>query len=385
MLIFLNILLISNIFSGTDIYVGYPDKNNNFNTVQEAVNKAAAINPSNESQRVTIHIAPGTYRQQIILQTPYVTFINDEPKKGDALLTWYYGVGYKYYSAGKSGYYDENLAKSKSSKNPAKYSWGASVILFDKAIYFKAENIVFENSFNRYITKEEIEDGVELIGESSGSNISVQRTETLDVKSQEATERAAALALEASYSEFLNCRIYSGQDTLYTKESPLYFKNCLIEGGVDYIFGTSNAVFDSCELRFKGYSTNPSNDFITAAKAGKGEYTGYLMYNCKITKAKGLSHKGGYFGRPWAVTARVTYINTILQDEDTIVNEGWHSMGNTKPEEVEGFYEYNTKLENGASVIVSQRKGGHILSKEDVEKINIKDYMNGWTPTFMKE
>ena len=139
-LIVLNILYITAALA-SDLYVGYSGKSNNFNTVQEAVNKAATMNPQDESQRIIIHIAPGTYRQQIILQTPYVTFINDEPSKGDVILTWYYGVGYKYYSAGKSGYYDTNLAKSKSSKNPAKYSWGASVILFDKAKYFKAENI----------------------------------------------------------------------------------------------------------------------------------------------------------------------------------------------------------------------------------------------------
>ena len=37
------ILLIVNVFSGTDLYVGYAGKNNNFNTVQEAVNKAASV------------------------------------------------------------------------------------------------------------------------------------------------------------------------------------------------------------------------------------------------------------------------------------------------------------------------------------------------------
>lgn len=85
----LSILLISSSFCGTDLYVGYPDKENNFNTVLDAVNKAEAINPLDESNRVTIHIAPGTYHQQIIVKTPYVTFINDEPSKGDAVITWY--------------------------------------------------------------------------------------------------------------------------------------------------------------------------------------------------------------------------------------------------------------------------------------------------------
>ena len=54
------ILLFSNILAGTDLYVGYPDKNNNFDKVQDAVNKAASINPPDESKRVTILIAPGT-------------------------------------------------------------------------------------------------------------------------------------------------------------------------------------------------------------------------------------------------------------------------------------------------------------------------------------
>ena len=147
--------------AGTDLYVGYSGKSNNFSTVQDAVNKAASINPSNESQRVTIHIAPGTYRQQVVVQTPFIKFVNDEPSKGDVVLTWYYGIGYKYYSANSKGYYDSNLANSKSGKNVANYRWGATVQLWPKATNFQAENIVFENSFNRYLTKEEIADGVE--------------------------------------------------------------------------------------------------------------------------------------------------------------------------------------------------------------------------------
>ena len=87
----ISILLISNIFCGIDLYVGYNGKSNNFNTVQDAVNKAASLNPNNENARVTIR----TYDQQVMIQTPYITFVNDEPSKGDAVLTWYFGIGYK--------------------------------------------------------------------------------------------------------------------------------------------------------------------------------------------------------------------------------------------------------------------------------------------------
>jgi pectin methylesterase-like acyl-CoA thioesterase len=374
------ILFISNAFSGTDLYVGYSGKNNNFNTVQEAVNKAASLNPSSESARVTIHIKPGTYRQQVMVQTPYITFVNDE-SSGEVVLTWYYGIGYKYYSANDKGYYDANSAKSKSSKHPAKYRWGATVLLTNKAQYFKAKNIVFENSFNRYMTNEEVADGVEVLGDSNTSPINVQRNGNLDVKSKAATERGAALAADAGYCEFLNCKFYSSQDTLYTGASPLYFKNCLIEGQTDYIFGESNVVFDSCELRWKGYSSGSVGGYITAARAGDGSYTGMLMYNCKVTKNKGLTVSPGYFGRPWRDTAKVKFINTVLEDGNTIAAEGWGSMSGVLPENVAGFKEYGTKLSNGAAVSTSNRKG-HILSQADAEKTNIIDYLNKWTPSF---
>ena len=374
------ILFISNAFSGTDLYVGYSGKNNNFNTVQEAVNKAASLSPSSESARVTIHIKPGTYRQQVMVQTPYITFVNDE-SSGEVVLTWYYGIGYKYYSANDKGYYDANSAKSKSSKHPAKYRWGATVLLTNKAQYFKAKNIVFENSFNRYMTNEEVADGVEVLGDSNTSPINVQRNGNLDVKSKAATERGAALAADAGYCEFLNCKFYSSQDTLYTGASPLYFKNCLIEGQTDYIFGESNVVFDSCELRWKGYSSGSVGGYITAARAGDGSYTGMLMYNCKVTKNKGLTVSPGYFGRPWRDTAKVKFINTVLEDGNTIAAEGWGSMSGVLPENVAGFKEYGTKLSNGAAVSTSNRKG-HILSQADAEKTNIIDYLNKWTPSF---
>ena len=73
------LLLFCHVLLGTDLYVGYPKKSNNFENIQEAVNQAAIINPKNEEERVTIHIAPGVYRLQIVINTPYITFINDDP------------------------------------------------------------------------------------------------------------------------------------------------------------------------------------------------------------------------------------------------------------------------------------------------------------------
>ena len=364
--------------AGTDLYVGYSGRANNFSTVQDAVNKAASLNPSNEHSRVTIHIAPGTYRQQVVVQTPYIKFVNDEPSKGDVVLTWYYGIGYKYYSANSKGYYDASLAASKSGKNVANYRWGATVQLWPKATYFKAENIVFENSFNRYITQEELADGVECTNET----LKVQRYNGVDVKSKAYTERAAALSVDTGYCEFLNCKFYSSQDTLYTGGSPQYYKNCLIEGQTDYIFGGSNAVFDNCELRWKGYSSGSVGGYITAAREQGSPYTGYLFKDCKVTANSGLTVSAGYLGRPWAQTAKVLFVNTTLQNSNMITAAGWYSMSGVQPETVDGFKENGTKLSNGQKVDLSQRKG-HTVSDSDAANINIKNYMNNWTPAFI--
>lgn len=370
--------------AGTDLYVGYSGKSNNFSTVQAAVNKAASLNPTSENDRITIHIAPGTYREQVLINTPYITFVNDEPSKGDALITFYYGIGYKYYSVNTSknnGTYDASLASAKSQKNTP-YRWGATVWLQNKAQYFKAKNIVFENSFNRYITKEELADGVELVGDTSVSSISQVRNSSTDVQSKAATERAAAFAADAGYCEFLGCKFLSSQDTLYTGASPQYYKNCHIEGQTDYIFGDSSAVFDSCELCWKGYSSNAAGGYITAARDDGNNDSGYLFSSCKVTKNPSLTVKTGYLGRPWRDTAKVMFINTTLQSSDCIDATGWYSMSGVQPENVAGFKEYGTKLSNGSAVDLSKRKG-HTISASDAEGIKLTNYMKNWTPTYL--
>ena len=377
------ILLISVVFSGTNLYVRYSGKANNFNTIQQAVNRAAALKPNGEGSRVTIHIAPGKYREQVVVNTPYITFINDEPSKGTVTITWYYGIGYKYYSCNPNGYYDANYAKKKSSRYIAA-KWGATVQLWQNAKYFKASNIIFENSFNRYMTTEEINDGVTLAYDSRASSITFKRTSSSDVKSRAATERAAAMTIEAPYAEFYACRFYSSQDTLYTGASPEFFRKCVIEGQTDYIFGEGNVVFDFCELRWKGYSGTTYPGYITAARQGNsGSYTGYLFNKCRVYgSSSNLPVTAGYFGRPWGATAKVMFINTTLQDKNMILPAGWYSMSGVNPENVAGFKEYGTKLKDGSSVSLSGRKG-HTLSANDAASINKKNYMNNWTPSYL--
>jgi pectin methylesterase-like acyl-CoA thioesterase len=301
-----------------DLYVGDSSKTNNFSTVKDALDAAARMNPTDEAHRITIHIAPGVYREQLVIKSPYITLVNANPNPSSdpstqVKITWYYGIGYKYYSIGSDGFYNAEKAFDKYSKNTAS-KWGGTVYLTNTAPHFKAENIIFENSFNKYITDEELADGVELAATESGSTINVDRKSFTDVTSKAATERAAAIIIEGNYAEFLNCSFLGSQDTLYAGGSGTnnsYFKNSFIEGNTDYIFGDGNVVFDNVTLNFAGYSEKAVGGYITAAK-DTAAY-GYLFRNSTVTAGSKNMHSPGYFGRPWGAGAKVTFFNTKLQ------------------------------------------------------------------------
>ena len=381
-----------------DIYVGYPKQAHNYKTVSEAVEAASLMkkggNARTDADRVIIHIAPGTYREQIIVNTPYVSFVNDTDE--EVLLTWYYGIGYMYYSADANGFYNAENAYDKYEKNGGTDKdvsrWGCSVRLYG-ATGFRAEGITFENSFNRYITDEEIEDGVEPDRSENSKNFA--RNYGSDVKSRAATERAAAVVIENNTSnlEFYNCKFYSSQDTLYTSGGPAYFKNCLIEGQTDYIYGSGSCVFDACELSWKGYSVGAQGGYITAnsprttgdgdAKVRADDDLGYLFRNCTVTANTGLPVVAGYFGRPWGKEARVIFMNTKLQNTDMIAAAGWTAMSSVDPTKVHvDFCEYKTTSLDGKAVVTTSRTNEQMTDAE-AAAIDVEAYFGGlesWTP-----
>lgn len=356
--------------TGNHLYVGYSSQSSNYSTIQSAVDAAANMNPKSESDRVYIHIAPGVYREQVIVNTPYISFVNDNPSK-EVKLTWYYGIGYKYYSMGSDGYYNAANAQSKSAKGEAT-RWGSAVGLKGSADYFRAEYITFENSFNRYVTDEEIADGVEPSGSQS---ITFQRKKGVDVTSKTATERAAAIAVEGDYSEFLGCTFLGSQDTLFTKCEHGYFRDCHIEGNTDCIFGQGDVIFQDCELEFAGYSDKAVGGYITA-KTNTGKY---LFYNCNVTAASGMKVGSGYFGRPWSGDADVAFVNTTLQYEDIITAAGWAKMSNNDPVNA-NFKEYNTTA-GGKSVNTSGRISGTVRASGN--GLDVNTYLNGWIPYYL--
>lgn len=355
-----------------------------YKSVQAAVNAVSRMSRPN-GERVTIMIDPGTYREQVIINTPDITLESNGGSADDTVITWYYGIGYKYYSAVDS-HYDPYADYDKFTKGDVTSDWGAAVVLESSASGFRAENIKFENSFNKYMTDEEIADGV-AVDSVDTTTITLERNESTDADSRAATERAAALVNYADEIEFNDCSFIGSQDTLYTgnrENLKSYYKNCYIEGQTDFIYGNGDVIFDGCEINFCGYDGTASAGYITANSSSE-DYpaeAGYIFRGCYISYNQEREVTAGYLGRMWGDSAKVAFINTQLQESDMITGAGWYAMSVEPTAPTVTLTEYNTTY-NGVKVDTSERVNGV------KESINASDYSvesvftaNGWTPTY---
>lgn len=67
---------------------------------------------------------------------------------------------------------------------------------------------------------------------------------TAEVPPPGATGRqGAAFRISGDKAAFYNCAFYGGQDTLCDDAGRHYFKNCFIQGSIDFVFGNGQSMY----------------------------------------------------------------------------------------------------------------------------------------------
>ncbi|XP_051137852.1 pectinesterase PPME1-like [Andrographis paniculata] len=227
-----------------------------FRSIKDAINSI----PDGNKDRIIVAVGPGTYVEKVTIskEKPFVTLYGD-PKKMPTLV------------------YNDTAKTAKGSV----YSGTLSVY----ADHFNAVNMHIKNSAPQPDGKPD--------------------------------QQALAMRISGDYASFYNCRFYGFQDTLMDDTGKHLYKDCYIEGTVDFVFGTGQTLFMKTELHVIG----DGEAFVTAhGRNSPDDPSGFVFLQCPVTgKGKG----NAYLGRPWFNYARVIFLYSGL---GRVINPaGWYN------------------------------------------------------------
>ncbi|XP_077236498.1 putative pectinesterase/pectinesterase inhibitor 35 [Tasmannia lanceolata] len=269
----------------------------------------------------------------------------------------------------KAGTYNENI------KIPAKQK---NVLLVGDG---KGKTVITgnKNAADGYTTYESATLGV------SGEGF-MARDITIENSAGPAKHQAVALRIGSDKSVIYRCAIVGYQDTLYTLSNRQFYRESDIYGTVDFIFGNSAAVFQSCNINPRKPMSFQKN-FITAqGRTDPNQNTGISIHNCRIEATSDLAplkHKiPTFLGRPWMQYSRTVIMQSLL--DDSIHPSGWSEWSSSSGLKTLYYGEY---MNSGPGAGTSSRvnwPGYHAaLSTEEASKFTVAQFIYGnlWLPS----
>jgi len=312
------------------------DGSGDYAKIQDAVDAVL----SGQQQRTVIYIKNGLYNTEKILVPNDKTNITFRGESRDKII-----LSYHIYDC-KGGLNNKCPAEDAAKWTGQAIRTSASVSIQGDG--FRAENITFQNTAGP-------------------------------------TGQALAIYVTSDKNVFINCNFLGYQDTMLLGKDGTrsYFKNCLVLGRTDYIYGSGIGYFDSCEIRSFG------GGWITAPSTPKGQEYGFVFFKCKLTFSGNSPRNNDdnqlvSLGRPWHNYPKVTWIKCEMGKE--INPLGWPTTWNMDYASTSAdlhLYEYKN---TGAGSDISQRAqwaGIRELSPEEADRYTVKNVLKGkdnWQP-----
>lgn len=130
--------------------------------------------------------------------------------------------------------------------------------------------------------------------------------------------QAVALRVQADNSAFFNCRMDGFQDTLYVQAHRQFYRNCVISGTIDFIFGDSTTVIQNSLIIVRKPMDGQLNTVTAHGRTDKRETTGLVIQNCRIVPDQNLYpvrfKLQSYLGRPWKEFSRTVIMESTIGD-----------------------------------------------------------------------
>uniref|UniRef100_A0A0A0KI78 Pectinesterase n=1 Tax=Cucumis sativus TaxID=3659 RepID=A0A0A0KI78_CUCSA len=275
------------------------DGTGDFKTVTEAI----ASVPVNNKNRVVIWIGEGVYKEKLTIEKnkPFITLCGT-PKNVPTLT--FDGVA-------------------------SKYGTVYSATLIVEADYFVAANLIIENTSPRPNGRKEAQ--------------------------------ALAARFRGTKSAFYNCKFLGFQDTLCDDDGLHLYKDCFIQGTVDFVFGKGTSLYLNTELNVVGEGQFA---VITAhSREQEADASGYSFVHCSITG----NGKDTFLGRAWMPRSRVIFAYTSMID--IIHPEGWNDMKHAGFDKTVMFGEYKCSGPGAVST-------GRVAYGKQLTEAEVKPYLS---------
>ncbi|MEO8621946.1 MAG: pectinesterase family protein [bacterium] len=293
---------------------------------------ALAAAPEASQAPFVILIRNGRYHEKLIVDKPFIT-LRGESRDG-VVLTF-------------------DATADTQQPEGGTYGTRGSFTLRVSAPDFRAEHLTIENAFDYH------------------ANAARPATDPGKVKNTQ----AVALHLErgSDRATLIDCLISGWQDTLYANAGRAYFKDCVILGSVDFIFGAGTAVFDDCDIVSRGPG------FITAPSTPPLQLYGFVFVGSRLGRqSEAVKPNTVALGRPWHpssnpdVNPSAVFIDCNLDDH--ILTEAWAPMSGYGPEKAR-FFEYH---DHGVGAVKNPAR--RLLNDAEALHYTISEVLSGWKP-----
>lgn len=271
-------LAIGDVASLTATYTVAADGSGTHTTVQAAIDAVPALSAS--TTRVYINVKPGTYRELVCAKDKApITLYSSAADASQVLI-----VNGNYNGKAKTANVD-SANPCNPSLSSATYGTSGSASVAVYSDNFHAKNISFAN--------DAMKDVVNGVGYPTGATGS-------------GGAQAVALMTQGDKLVFENVRVLGNQDSLYVKSpnvttvSRVYFKNSLVQGDTDFIFGRGVLVLDSCTIRYLSsrLPVGAATTMLAPSTSPNSNY-GILVINSALTADSAATANVTYLGRAW--------------------------------------------------------------------------------------
>ncbi|CAN0855120.1 Probable pectinesterase/pectinesterase inhibitor 21 [Linum grandiflorum] len=178
--------------------------------------------------------------------------------------------------------------------------------------------------------------------------------------------QAVALRVQSDRSSFYNCRMDGYQDTLYQQAHYQFYRNCVISGTVDFIFGDSSSLIQNCLIIVRMPMQGQKNTVTAQGKADKNEVTGLIIQNCKVVPEAKLApvtaNFPSFLGRPWKQYSTTIVMESIIGG--FISPLGWLPWDGSQYLNTLFYGEYGNKGPGAGTGGRVNWKGYHVLTQK---------------------